>query len=316
LSNRKKVSVIGAGNVGATLAQRLFERGYADVALVDMVPGMPQGKALDILESGPVLGSDASIIGSNGYEETAGSDLLIVTAGLPRKPGMSRDDLLFTNTDIVHGIVQQAAPLSPDAVMVVVSNPLDAMVFTAWKASGYPVQRVVGMAGVLDTARFRTFVAHELNVSVQDVQALVLGGHGDQMVPVVSAASVGGVPLTGLLPKDRLDELVQRTRDGGGEIIGLRKTGSAYYAPSASIAQMADAILLDQKRILPCTALLKGEYGLNDVFVGVPVKLGAGGVEEIVRLPLTQDEQAALQRSAEAVCGLIEKVEARLAGRA
>jgi malate dehydrogenase len=277
---------------------------------------MPQGKALDILESGPVVGSDASIIGSNSYEETAGSDLLIVTAGLARKPGMSRDDLLFTNTDIVYGIVQQAAPLSPEAVMIVVSNPLDAMVFTAWKASGYPARRVVGMAGVLDTARFRTFVAQELNVSVQDVQAVVLGGHGDQMVPVVSTASAGGVPLTGLLPGDRLEKLVQRTRDGGGEIVALLKTGSAYYAPSAAIAQMADSILLDQKRVLPCTALLSGEYGLKDVFLGVPVKLGAGGVEEIVRLPLTQEEQAALHRSAESVRDLIQKVESRLAGKA
>jgi malate dehydrogenase len=229
---------------------------------------------------------------------------------------MSRDDLLFTNTDIVYGIVQQAAPLSPEAVMIVVSNPLDAMVFTAWKASGYPARRVVGMAGVLDTARFRTFVAQELNVSVQDVQAVVLGGHGDQMVPVVSTASAGGVPLTGLLPGDRLEKLVQRTRDGGGEIVALLKTGSAYYAPSAAIAQMADSILLDQKRVLPCTALLSGEYGLKDVFLGVPVKLGAGGVEEIVRLPLTQEEQAALHRSAESVRDLIQKVESRLAGKA
>lgn len=316
MSNRKKVSVIGAGNVGATLAQRLFERGYADIVLVDIVQGMPQGKALDILESGPVVGSDVSITGSNGYQETAGSDLLIVTAGLARKPGMSRDDLLFTNADIVYDIVRQAAPLSSDAVLVVVSNPLDAMVFTAWKASGYPARRVVGMAGVLDTARFRTFVAQELNVSVRDVQALVLGGHGDQMVPVVSTASVGGIPLTGLLPKDRLDTLVQRTRDGGGEIVTLLKTGSAYYAPSASIAQMVDSILLDQKRVLPCTVLLDGEYDLKDVFIGVPVKLGAGGAEEIVQLPLTQEELAALHTSAQAVRGLIQKVEARLAGKA
>lgn len=312
MSNRKKISVIGAGNVGATLAQRLFDRGYADIVLVDIVQGMPQGKALDILESGPVTDSDVSIIGSNGYEETVGSDLIVVTAGLPRKPGMSRDDLLATNTDIVHGIVRQTAPLSPDAVLVIVSNPLDAMVYTAWRASGFSPSRVIGMAGMLDTARFRTFVAQELDVSPRDVQALVLGCHGDLMVPVLSQASVGSVPLSELLSKDKLDALVQRTRDGGTEVIGLLKTGGAYYAPSAAIAQMVDSILLDQKRLLPCCAYLQGEYGLDDVFLGVPVKLGATGVEEVIRMELAPDEQAALARSAESVRGLIGKVNTHL----
>jgi len=312
LSNRKKISVIGAGNVGATLAQRLFERGYADVVLVDIVPDMPQGKALDILESGPVTDSDVSIVGSNGYEETAGSDLIVVTAGLPRKPGMSRDDLLTTNTDIVHGIVQQIAPLSPDSVLVIVSNPLDAMVYAAWKASGFPHARVTGMAGMLDTARFRTFVAQELDVSPRDVQALVLGCHGDLMVPVLSQASVGGIPLSELLSKEKLEALVQRTRDGGTEVVGLLKTGGAYYAPSAATAQMVDSVILDQKRLLPCCAYLQGEYGLNDVFLGVPVKLGATGVEEVISMELDPEEQAGLARSAEAVRELIDKVNAHL----
>jgi len=315
LSNRPKVSIVGAGNVGATVAQRLFDRGYADVVLGDIVPGMPQGKALDILESGPLVGSDAHISGSNGYEETAGSTLLIVTAGIPRKPGMSRDDLLHTNVDIVDGIVRQAAPLSPDAVLLVVSNPLDAMVFTAWQASGFPPERVVGMAGILDTARFRAFAAQELGVSPRDVQALVLGCHGDLMVPVISQASVGGVPLAELLPKGRLEGIVQRTRDGGGEIVGLLKAGSAYYAPSAAVAQMAEAILLDQKRLLPCSVRLDGEYGFRDVFLGVPVKLGARGVEEIITLELSSGEQEALARSAAAVKELIEQVRRHLADR-
>jgi malate dehydrogenase len=310
--NRKKVTVVGAGNVGATLAQRLFERGYADISLVDIVPGLAQGKALDIMESGPIVASDANIVGGTEFSITAGSDLIIITAGIPRKPGMSRDDLLNTNVDIVSSIIKQAISLSPNAIILIVSNPLDAMVYTAFVTSGFPPNRVLGMSGVLDTARFRTFIAMELNVSVQDVQALVLGCHGDLMVPVLSHATVGGIPLTQLLPKEGLERIVQRTRDGGAEIVELLKTGSAYYAPSAAVAQMADAILLDQKRVLPCCALLTGEFGLKDVFLAVPVKLGSEGVEEIICLDLSQEEMSGLARSARAVQGLMEQVRKRL----
>lgn len=303
---RQKATVVGAGNVGATTAQRLYERGYIDVVLVDVVEDMPQGKALDIAESGPVLGIDASIVGSNGYDETAGSDVVVVTAGIARKPGMSRDDLLFTNMRIVGSVVGEVVGRSPDAALIVVSNPLDAMVQHAYSLAGLPKSRVVGMAGVLDTARFRTFLAQELGVSVKDVQAYVLGGHGDQMVPLTKYTTVGGVPISDLLSAEALERIVKRTQGGGGEIVALLKTGSAFYAPSAAVAEMVDAILLDQKRLLPCAALLEGEYGISGVYMGVPVILGAGGVERVVELDLTADEKAALDKSADAVRELVE----------
>lgn len=306
---RKKVTVVGAGNVGATTAQRLFERGYMDVVLVDVVEDMPQGKALDIAQSGPVLGVDASITGTNGYEETADSDVVVITAGIARRPGMSRDDLLFTNMKIVGSVVQEVAPRSPNAVIVIVSNPLDAMVQHAYSIAsgmGFPKSRVVGMAGVLDTARFRTFLARELNVSVKDVQAYVLGGHGDQMVPLTQYTTVGGVSISKLLDAEALDRIIKRTQGGGGEIVALLKTGSAFYAPSAASAEMVDAILLDQKRLLPCAALLEGEYGINGIYMGVPVILGAGGVERVVELDLTSEEKALLDKSADAVRELVD----------
>ena len=303
---RSKITVVGAGNVGATCAQRIFDAGYADLVLVDIVEGLPQGKALDILESGPVIGSDAEIVGTNGYEETAGSDIVVVTSGVARKPGMSRDDLLSTNMRIVSSVVSEIAERSPEAILLIVTNPLDAMAQHALKVSGFPAERVVGMAGILDTARYRTFLAQELDVSVDVVQAYVLGGHGDTMVPTVGPTTVGGVPVTSLIAEQRLSEIVQRTRDGGAEIVGLLKTGSAYYAPSASIVQMVESILLDRKLVLPCTAYLTGQYGIDGLYVGVPVKLGAGGVEEIVEFDLTAEEQAALCRSADAVRELVE----------
>ena len=306
---RKKVTVVGAGNVGATTAQRLFERGYMDVVLVDVVEDMPQGKALDLAQSGPVLGVDGSITGTNGYEETADSDVVVITAGIARKPGMSRDDLLFTNMKIVGSVVSEVAPRSPNAVIVVVSNPLDAMVQHAYSIAsgmGFPKNRVVGMAGVLDTARFRTFLAWELGVSVKDVQAYVLGGHGDQMVPLTQYTTVGGVSISELLDAEALDRIIKRTQGGGGEIVALLKTGSAFYAPSAASAEMVDAILLDQKRLLPCAALLEGEYGIDGIYMGVPVILGAGGVERVVELDLTADEKALLDRSADAVRELVD----------
>ena len=303
---RSKITVVGAGNVGATCAQRIFDAGYADLVLVDIVEGLPQGKALDILESGPVIGSDSSIVGTNGYEETGGSDIVVVTSGVARKPGMSRDDLLATNMRIVSSVVSEVVDRSPDAILLIVTNPLDAMAQHALKVSGLPAERVVGMAGILDTARYRTFLAQELDVSVDVVQAYVLGGHGDTMVPTVGPTTVGGVPVTSLIAEQRLNEIVQRTRDGGAEIVGLLKTGSAYYAPSASIVQMVESILLDKKQILPCTAYLTGQYGISGLYVGVPVKLGAGGVEEIVEFDLTAEEQAALCRSADSVRELVE----------
>ncbi len=302
---RKKVTVVGAGNVGATTAQRLYERGYMDIVLVDVVEDMPQGKALDIAQSGPVLGVDASIVGSNGYDETAGSDVVVVTAGIARKPGMSRDDLLFTNMKIVGTVVQEAVQRSPNAVLVIVSNPLDAMVQHAYSVAGFPKNRVVGMAGVLDTARFRTFLAQELGVSVRDVQAYVLGGHGDQMVPLVKHTTIGGVSIGELLSPERLDALIRRTQGGGGEIVALLKTGSAFYAPSAATVEMVDAILLDQKRQLPCAALLEGEYGIDGIYMGVPVILGTGGVEKVVELELTDEETRALHASADGVRELV-----------
>ena len=303
---RSKVTVVGAGNVGATAAQRIFDKGYADVVLVDIVDGLPQGKALDILEAGPVLGSDASIIGSNGYEETAGSDIVVITSGVARRPGMSRDDLLLTNMRIVTSVVEEIVKHSPDCVILPVTNPLDAMAQRAYQVSGFPKHRVVGMAGILDTARFRTFLAQELSVSVSSIEAYVLGGHGDTMVPVVGSTTAGGIPVANLIEGGRLAEIVQRTRDGGAEIINYLKTGSAYYAPSASIVQMVEAILFDKNEILPCTALLEGEYGINNLFVGVPVKLNGGGVAEIIEFDLTADELAELRKSADAVQELVD----------
>ncbi len=303
---RKKVTVVGAGNVGATTAQRIFDRGYADVVLVDIVEGLPQGKALDMLESGPVIGSDASIVGTNDYADTAGSDLTVITSGIARKPGMSRDDLLYTNMDIVGSVVQQVVDNSPGGIVITVTNPLDAMTQHALDVTGMPRERLFGMAGILDTARFRSFLAAELNVSVQDVHAYVLGGHGDTMVPLVGPTNIGGIPVSELIPRDRLEEIVQRTRDGGGEIVSLLKTGSAFYAPAAAVAQMVEAVLFDRKQIVPCCVKLQGEYGIEGLCVGVPVKLGADGVEEVITLNLTDDESAALQRSADAVRELVD----------
>jgi malate dehydrogenase len=297
---RRKITVVGAGNVGATCAQELARRDYCDVVLVDIKEGLPQGKALDINQSGPVLGYEPNVLGSNAYEETAGSEVVVITAGLPRQPGMSRDDLVATNENIVKAVTEAAVAASPDTMLIVVSNPLDAMCEVARRVSGLPRERVFGQAGILDTARFRTFIAHETRAAVKDVHALVLGGHGDQMVPIVSATTVGGVPLTKLVPADRIQAMVERTAVGGGELVKLLGT-SAWYAPGAAAAQMVDAVCLDEKRVLPCTAYLQGEYGIDDLYVGVPVKLGSGGVEAIVELDLSDDEQRMLQASADAV---------------
>ena len=292
--------------VGATLGQRIAERDYADVVLVDVIPNMPMGKALDLLEAGPILGYDSLVIGSNGYAETTGSDIVVITSGLPRKPGMSRDDLLRKNQEIVTGVVQQIVEHSPDCIIIIVTNPLDAMAQLAYKVSGFPRERVMGMAGVLDTARFRTFIAQELGVSVRDVAAYVLGGHGDTMVPLVRFSSVAGVPVSKLIPAERLAQIVQRTRNGGAEIVNLLGSGSAFYAPSAAVAQMIDSIVLDKKMILPCAVYLQGEYGIKDLFVGVPAKLGATGVEEVIQIELIDEERAALQKSVDAVKELVE----------
>ena len=301
-----KVTVVGAGNVGATAAQRIHQLGYADVVLVDVIEDLPQGKTLDMLESGPVIGSDASITGSNSYEESANSDVVVITAGVARKPGMSRDDLLLTNMKITSAVTEQVVKYSPNCIIIAVTNPLDAMVQNVYESSGFPRSRVFGMAGILDTARFRTFIAQELDVSVEDVQAYVLGGHGDDMVPLVRYTTVGGIPIGELLPEEDVQRLVTRTRQGGGEIVALLKAGSAYYAPSAAITQMIEAVLLDKKRILPCCAYLEGEYGINGLCVGVPVKLGAGGMERVIEVRLTEEERAALQRSAATVQELVE----------
>ena len=303
---RRKVTIVGAGNVGATAAQRIFDRGLADLVLVDIVEGLPQGKALDMLEAGPIMGSDSRIVGTNGYDETEGSDIVVVTSGLPRKPGMSRDDLLLTNMRIVTSVVEETVQRSPNCILIIVTNPLDAMAQRALAVSGLPSRRVVGMAGILDTARFRSFLAAEMDVSVSSVSAFVLGGHGDTMVPIVGGTTVGSTPISKLLPASRVEEIVQRTRDGGAEIVNLLKTGSAYYAPSAAIAQMVEAILQDKREILPCTAYLEGQYGLDGIYVGVPVKLGAGGVEEIIEFDLTGEEAAQLRESAAAVEELLE----------
>jgi malate dehydrogenase len=297
---RRKVTVVGAGNVGTTVAQEVARRDYAEVVLVDIIENLPQGKALDLNEAGPVLGYEPTITGANGYEQTAGSDVVVVTSGKPRSPGMSRDDLVTTNESIVGSVTKAVVAASPDCVLVVVTNPLDAMCHVAKHASKLPKERVFGMAGILDTARFRTFIAWETGASAKDVSAMVLGGHGDQMVPVVSATTVGGIPLRQLVADDRIEAMVERTRKGGGEVVELLGT-SAWYAPGAAVAQMVDSILLDQKRVLPCTALLEGEYGIDGLYMGVPVKLGRSGVEEIVKLELTADEQQALATSADAV---------------
>jgi len=299
--SRYKITVVGAGMVGGSLAQRLAERGYADVVLVDIVDGLPQGKALDILEAGPVYGYDSLVTGTNGYGETAGSDLVVITSGIARKPGMSRDDLLKTNAGIVGEVTESVAKASPNAILVVVSNPLDAMVTLAHRVSGFPKERVVGMAGVLDSARYRTFIARELGVSVEDVHGFVLGGHGDSMVPLPRYTTVAGIPLPALMAQDRIEAVVDRARNGGAEIVGLLKTGSAYYAPSASVVDMIDSIILDKKRVLPCAAYLEGEYGIHGIFMGVPCVLGSRGVEKVLEIELSEDERAALTRSADAV---------------
>lgn len=303
---RSKVTVVGAGNVGATTAQRVHQLGYADVVLVDVVEDLPQGKALDMLESGPVIASDARVSGANDYEATAGSDVVVITAGIARRPGMSRDDLLLTNMKITTDVTQQVVKHSPNCIIIAVTNPLDAMVQNVYESSGFPRNRVFGMAGVLDTARFRTFISQELDVSVEDVHAYVLGGHGDDMVPLVRYTTVGGIPITEMLDDDQIQRLVERTRQGGGEIVALLKQGSAYYAPSAAITQMVEAVLLDQKRILPACAYLEGEYGINGLCVGVPVKLGAGGMEQVIEIKLTPEEKAALDQSAASVQELVE----------
>ncbi len=297
----KKVTVIGAGHVGATAAQRLAEKELCDVVLIDIIEGVPQGKALDLTEAAPIEKHDAHLTGTNAYDASANSDIVIITAGIPRKPGMSRDDLISTNAGIVKAVIQQITALSPDAILIIVSNPLDAMCHVAHAASGFPKERVLGMAGVLDSARFRAFISMELNVSVENTHAFVLGGHGDTMVPLPRFSTVAGIPITELLSEDRIDALVERTRNGGAEIVGLLKTGSAYYAPASAAVEMAESILKDKKKILPCAVYLEGEYGINDLFIGVPVKLGAGGAEEIIEITLTKEEKAALQNSAAAV---------------
>ena len=302
---RSKITVIGAGFVGSTLVQRLAERDYADVVMFDIIPNMPQGKALDLLQAGPVLGYDSLVVGTNDYADTANSDIVVITSGFPRKPGMTRDDLVKKNQEIVSQVTREVVRHSPDSIIVMVTNPLDAMAQLAYHVSGFPRNRVIGMAGVLDTARFRTFIAQELNVSVRDVQAYVLGGHGDTMVPLSRMCTVAGVPISQLIPAERIEQIVQRTRDGGAEIVKLLGTGSAYFAPSASILQMVDSILLDKKMIMPCTVYLQGEYGIKNLYIGVPAKLGARGLEEIIEVELSETEQTALRKSAAAVEELI-----------
>jgi malate dehydrogenase len=308
MAARPKITVVGAGNVGASVAQYAVEKELGDVVLVDVVEGIPQGKALDLAQAGPIHGYDSSLVGANSYDETAGSDVVVITAGLARKPGMTRDDLLFKNAEIVGSVVEQITARSKDAILVLVTNPLDAMVQLAWKKSGFPHKRVIGMAGILDSARFRTFIARELNVSVENVTAFVLGGHGDTMVPLPRYSTVAGIPITDLLPKDRIDALVTRTANGGAEIVNYLKTGSAYYAPAAAAVEMVEAILKDKKKILPCAAYLDGQYGTKGLYVGVPVKLGRSGVEQIIEITLMPDEQAAFDKSAAAVRELVEKL--------
>jgi malate dehydrogenase len=309
---RKKVTVVGAGNVGANCALRIAGKELADVVLVDVIEGVPQGKGLDILQSGPVEGYDVNITGANDYGPTANSDIVVITAGFPRKPGMSRDDLLLANYEVVKSATEQAVKHSPNSILILVTNPLDAMCWTAYQIAKFSKNRVIGMAGILDTARFRTFIAQELDVSVENVTAMVLGGHGDTMVPMARLASVSGIPLSELLDQAAIDRLVQRARDGGAEIVKYLKTGSAYYAPSAAATEMVESILKDKKKILPCAAYLEGEYGIRDLFVGVPVKLGSRGIEKIYQIKLDQSEQAALQKSAAAVKELIDVIKPKM----
>ncbi len=303
---RSKITVVGAGFVGSTLVQRLAERDYADVVMFDIIPNMPQGKALDMLQAGPVIGYDSLITGTNDYADTTNSDLVVITSGFPRKPGMTRDDLVKKNQEIVSQVTQEVVRHSPNCIIIMVTNPLDAMAQLAYHVSGFPRNRVIGMAGVLDTARFRTFIAQEVGVSVRDVQAYVLGGHGDTMVPLARMCTVAGVPIAQLIPAERIEQIVQRTRDGGAEIVKLLGSGSAYFAPSASVLQMVDSILLDKKMIMPCAVYLQGEYGINGLFVGVPVKLGTNGMQEVIEIELSGEEQALLQKSASAVRELVE----------
>jgi malate dehydrogenase len=305
---KNKVTIVGAGHVGATAAHWAAEKELADIVLTDVVEGMPQGKALDLMETRPVEDFDTSVIGTNDYKDTADSDIVVITAGLPRKPGMSRDELFEANKKIVQDVTTEIVRYSPNCIIIIVTNPLDTMCHVAKMVSKFPKHRVMGMAGILDTARFRCFVSMELNVSVEDIQAMVLGGHGDSMVPLPRYTTVAGVPITELIPQDRIDAIVQRTRKAGGEIVGLLKTGSAYYSPSAAVIQMVEAILKDKKRVLPCAAFLEGEYGIKDLYVGVPVKLGANGIEEVMELNITDEEKGALQASAEAVRKVVEQI--------
>jgi len=305
---RPKVTIVGAGSVGATVAHYLAVKELADIVMIDVIEGLPQGKGLDLFEAGPVEGCDVSILGTNDYQDTAASDIIVITAGLPRKPGMSRDDLLFKNAEIVKRVVEQVVEHSPNSILMVVSNPLDAMTQLVLRKSRFPKNRVIGMAGVLDSARFRAFIAEELQVSVENVHAFVLGGHGDAMVLLPRYSTVAGIPITELLPSERIEALVKRTRDGGAEIISLLKTGSAFYAPAASVVEMVEAILRDKKKVLPCCAYLEGEYGIQGLCVGVPVKLGARGIEEIIQIKLTSEEEEALRRSALAVRELVDKL--------
>ena len=303
---KKKVTIVGSGNVGATTAHWIVDKELADVVLIDIVDGVPQGKALDLLQSGPIEGFDCEVVGTNNYEDTSDSDIIIITAGLPRKPGMSRDDLLIKNYEIVKSVTEQIVQYSPQSILIIVSNPLDAMVQTAYRVSGFPKNRVIGMAGILDSARFRTFISKELDVSVENIHAFVLGGHGDTMVPLPRYSTVSGIPITDLLSSEKIDALVKRTANGGAEIVGLLKTGSAFYAPSAAVTEMVEAIFKDKKKILPCAAFLEGEYGINGLFVGVPVKLGKNGIEEIIQIALQPEEEEALKNSAAAVKELVE----------
>jgi malate dehydrogenase len=307
---RPKISIIGAGFVGSTAAHWIASKELGDVVLVDIIEGVPQGKGLDLLQAGPIEGFDVKIVGTNDYSATAGSDIIVVTSGAPRKPGMSREDLIRVNADITRDCISKAAPLSPDAVIIMVNNPLDTMTYLAKQVSGFPKNRVVGQAGVLDTARYRTFIAMEAGVSVEDIQAMLMGGHGDEMVPLPRFTTISGIPVTEFISKERLDAIVDRTRKGGGEIVNLLKTGSAYYAPSAATVQMVEAILRDKKRVLPCSCYLEGEYGLNDIYFGVPCVLGAGGVERVLELPLNDEEMALVKKSAEAVSSSIATLKA------